>query len=74
MSEIRSLQRVGWHNEIEQCKLVERAICELAELTGESEPLTKDQKAFVRTTAMAIEQGLQRKCKIPDLVQRMSEN
>ena len=32
MSEIRSLQKVNWNVELEQCGLVERAICELAQL------------------------------------------
>ncbi len=73
MQEIRSLQKGGWHVDLEQCGLVERAIIELVEIADKAEePLTKDQKAFVRTTTMAIEEGLQRKCKIEDLVQRMT--
>jgi len=57
MQEIRSLQKAGWHNDIEQCKLVERAVCELVEMSEKEggEPLSRDSKAFVRTTTMAIE-------------------
>ena len=41
MQEIRSLQKGGWHVDLEQCGLVERAVCELVELaeTGQ-EPLS----------------------------------
>ena len=35
--------------------------------------MSREEKAFIKTTTMAIEEGLQRKCKIEDLVQRMSE-
>ena len=74
MSEIRALQKVGWHVDLEQCKLVERAVCELVNLASENgQDLTKEEKAFVRVTVLAIEEGLQRKCKIEDLVERMSQ-
>ena len=72
MSEIRSLMRINWHVELSQCKLVERAICDLVELLGDSAEMTKEEKAFIKTTAMTVEEGLQRKFKIEDLVQRMS--
>ena len=74
MSEIRSLQKINWQVELEQCKLVERAICEVVELFDASEEteMNSEEKAFIKTTTMAIEEGLQRKCKIEDLVQRMS--
>lgn len=42
LHEIRSLQRINWHVELDQCKLVERAIIELVELATDEEPLTVD--------------------------------
>ena len=61
LSEIRSLQKINWNVDLEKCKLVERAVVELVELSEDpenGEPLNSDQKAFVRTTVLAFEEGL----------------
>lgn len=76
MNEIRSLQKINWHVELDQCKLVERAVVELVELFEakgeEAGQMSKEEKAFIKTTTISIETCLQRKCKIEDLVQRMA--
>jgi len=36
MSEIRSLQKINWQVDLDQCKLVERAICELVDIMAEA--------------------------------------
>jgi len=46
--------------ELEQAKLVERAVCELMKIF-ESTPMSNEEKAFVRTTAIAVEDCFQRK-------------
>ena len=78
MNEIRALQKINWHVDLDQCKLVERAVIEFVEMSDqrsneEGGALTSDQKAFIKTTVIAIEEGLQRKCKVEDMVQRMSQ-
>ena len=45
---------------------VERAVIELAELL-EKTAITNEEKAFIRTSVLAIEHALQRKCKVEDL-------
>ena len=57
MSEIRSLQKINWQVELDQCKLVERAICELVEMMAD-EQMNKEEKSFILSTAMAIEASL----------------
>lgn len=74
MSEIRSLMKINWHVELDQCKLVERAVCDLVELLGNTSEMTKEERAFIKTTAMTVEEGLQRKFKIEDLVARLTES
>lgn len=71
-NEIRSLQKPGWNVNLEVVEFVERAIIDLVGLLEEADQLTNEEKAFIRTTTIAIEHALQRKCKIEDLVQRMS--
>lgn len=75
MSEIRSLQKINWSVDLDQCGLVERAIVEVFEiLDGDEEYImNKEEKSFIKTTTMALEHGLQRKCKIENLVERMSQ-
>ena len=72
MNEIRCLQRSGWEVELERCELVERAICELMKI-NEAAGMDDEDRAFIRTTAIAVEAALQRKFKIEDLVERMSK-
>lgn len=67
-NEIRSLQKPGWHVELEVVEFVERALIELVELL-EKDALSNEDRAFVKTTAIAIEHALQRKCKREDLAQ-----
>ena len=57
MSEIRSLQKINWQVELDQCKLVERAICELVEMMADVQ-MNKEEKSFILSTAMAIEASL----------------
>ena len=61
MSEIRSLMKINWHVELNECKKVERAVCDLVELLGDTDEMTKEERAFIKTTAMSVEEGLQRK-------------
>ena len=72
MNEIRALQRIDWNIEIERCELVERAICELVKI-NETAGMDDEDRAFIKTTAMAVEETLQRKFKIEDLVDKMSK-
>ena len=58
--------------EIETCELVERAVCELVKIL-ETAGMTNEDRAFIKTTAMAVESTLQRKFKIEDLVDRMTD-
>jgi len=71
-NEIRSLQKPGWNVELEVVENVERALIELVELLDKKGEFTNEESAFIKTTAVAIEHALQRKCKMEDLVQRMS--
>ena len=72
MNEIRALQKINWHVEIETCELVERAVCELMKIL-EAHGMSNEERAFVKTTAMTIEDTLKRKFKIQDIVERMSQ-
>ena len=56
MNEVRSLQKINWNVELEQCKLVERAVCEFVNLHEDDSEMAKEEKAFVRTTTIAIEE------------------
>ena len=70
-NEIRSLQWAGWNVELDVVTNVERALIELVELLEPTE-ISDEDRAYIKITAIAIEHALQRKCKIEDLVQRMS--
>lgn len=72
MNEIRALQKVNWNVDIEVCELVERAVCELMKIV-ETAGMDNEDRAFIKTTAMAVEDTLQRKFKIEDLVERMTD-
>jgi hypothetical protein len=56
---------VNWQVQPKQCELVERAICELHELfeSKQIEP-NGEERAFIKTTAMAIEDCLKRQFKV----------
>lgn len=73
MNEIRALQKINWHVELETCELVERAVCELVKIL-DSHGMSNEERAFVKTTAMTVENTLKRKFKIEDIVERMSES
>ena len=72
MNEIRALQKINWNVQIERCELVERAICELVGIL-ETTGMNNEDRAFIKTTAMTVEDTLQRKFKIEDLVERMTD-
>ena len=72
MNEIRALQKINWHVELGTCELVERAVCELVKIL-DANGMSNEERAFVKTTAMTIENTLKRKFKIEDIVERMSE-
>ena len=63
MSEIRSLRKINWLVEFDQCQLVERVICELVEMMADVQR-NKDEKSFILYTTMAIEASFGRKCNI----------
>ena len=70
LKEIRSLQIVDWQVRIEECEEMERALLDLVKLF-EQAPATDEERAFVKTNAVAIEDCLKRKVK-EDLVARFS--
>ena len=72
MNEIRALQKINWHAELETCELVERAVCELVKIL-ETAGMTNEDRAFIKTTAMTVEETLQRKFKIEDIVEKMTD-
>ena len=51
-------------------ELVERALCELVEIMKDQE-MTNEERAFIRTTVLTVEDTLQRKFKIEDLADRL---
>ena len=57
MNEIRSLQKINWSVELDVCKLVERAVCDIIELfeANEEAEMNSEEKAFIKTTVMSIE-------------------
>jgi len=68
MNEIRCLQKINWNVELETCELVERAVCELMKINEEA-GMDDEDKAFIKTIAIAVEDTLQRKFKIEDIVE-----
>ena len=71
LNEIRALQKINWNVEIQQCELVERALCELVGIF-ETTKMTDGEKQFIKTTAMTVEETLHRKLKIEDIVAKHS--
>ena len=69
LKEIRSLMHINWQVELKQCELIERAIIELHQMfeSGSCEA-SGEERAFIKTTAIAIEDCLKRKVKIENLV------
>ena len=63
---------VNWQVNLKQCELIERAIIELDEHFRNGLKCSDEERAFMKTTAMAIEDCHKRKCKVEDLVQRYS--
>jgi len=43
--------RVGWHNDIETCELVEKTLHELIGQIFTASPPSEEEKQFVRVTA-----------------------
>ncbi len=60
LREIRALQVVNWQVTIKQCELIERAICELDELYSQGLDCGQEERAFMKTTAVAIEECFKR--------------
>lgn len=75
MREIRSLLIINWQVMLDQCTLIERAIMELDEhFTNDGLTRSDEDRAFIKTTAMAIEDCLKRKLKKEDIVSRYTED
>lgn len=70
-NEIRSLQKPGWNVELEVVENVERALIELVQMLDPH--FSNEEAAFIKTTAVAIEHALQRKCKMENLVEKMAQ-
>jgi len=56
-SELISLQKAGWNVELAIVELVERALIDLVTLL-EKDTITNEERAYIKTTAIAIEQAL----------------
>ena len=55
---------------MKQCELIERAVCELDEHFRNGLECSDEERQFVKTTIMTVEDCLKRKCKVEDMVQR----
>jgi hypothetical protein len=62
LKEIRSLQKINWQVEIQTCETLERALIELVKIFEQSSA-SSEERAFVKTTAIAIQECLKRKLK-----------
>lgn len=65
LKELRALMCVNWQVQLKECELIERAICELHELFESKQiEATNEERAFIRTTAIAVEDCFKRKFKV----------
>jgi hypothetical protein len=67
MKEIRCLMKINWHVEIETMEIVERTLAELVKDIYSLSPPRAEEKQFVSITCKAIEDGLKRKCTVPEI-------
>lgn len=75
LREIKAAQCINWQIMIQECELIERAIMELdSHFTDDDMPHTNEERAFIKTTAIAIEDCLKRKLKREDIVHRYSQD
>ena len=64
---------VNWQVQLKECELIERAICELHELFESKQiEATNEERAFIRTTAIAVEDCFKRNFKVQNIVELYS--
>lgn len=67
LKEVRCLMKINWHVEIETLELVESTLVELVNDIFSKCEASEEEKQFVRITSKAIEDGLKRESKVPEI-------
>lgn len=69
LKEIRAIMCANWQVQPKQCELIERAVCELHELFESKQiKASNEERAFVKTIAIAVEDCFKRKFKVEGIV------
>jgi hypothetical protein len=69
MAEIRCMTKPNWQVQLEVCESVEKVVVELIQMFDASMPKpSQEEKSFVRGLALVIEDRLERKFTVEDIV------